>query len=89
MVIIVTRDEIKEYEKLKIISQLTPVREKIKLFESKYNCSFEEFEKKIKEEKEDFEKWDDYIEWKAYIETLKDLTAKLKEIEDVKDIRVV
>lgn len=88
MEIIVSKDEIKKYEKLKIISQLTPLKEKIKLFESKYNCSFEEFEKKVKEEKEDFEKWDDYIEWKAYIEALKDLTSKLKEIEDAKDIRI-
>lgn len=88
MRITVTKDELREYEKLKIISQLTPVKEKIGLFESKYKSPFEQFEKKIKEEKEDFEKWDDYIEWKAYIETFKDLTTKLKEIEDATDIKV-
>lgn len=88
MRITVTKDELREYEKLKIISQLTPVKEKIRLFESKYKSSFEQFEKQLKEEKEDFEKWDDYIEWKAYIETFKDLTTKLKEIEDATDIKV-
>jgi hypothetical protein len=88
MRITVTKDELKKYEKLKIISQLTPVKEKIRLFESKYKCSFEQFEKKINEEQENFGKWDDYIEWKAYIETFKDLTTKLKEAEDATDIKV-
>jgi hypothetical protein len=88
MRITVTKDELKEYEKLKIISQLTPLKEKIRLFESKYKCSFEQFEKKINEEQENFGKWDDYIEWKAYIETFKDLTTKLKEAEDATDIKV-
>jgi len=88
MSIIVSGDEIKEYERLKIISQLTPVREKIRFFENKYGCSFEEFERKLKEKEEKFEEWDDYIEWKAYIESLKDLERKLKEIKDAKDIRV-
>ncbi|RLI78627.1 hypothetical protein DRP07_10895 [Archaeoglobales archaeon] len=88
MGIIVSSDEIKEYEKLKIISQLTPVREKIRFFENKYGCSFEEFERKLKEKEEKFEEWDDYIEWKAYIESLRDLERKLKEIKDAKDIRV-
>ncbi|RLI78847.1 hypothetical protein DRP05_06000 [Archaeoglobales archaeon] len=88
MSIIVSSDEIKEYEKLKIISQLTPVRKKIRFFENKYGCSFEEFERKLKEKEEKFEEWDDYIEWKAYIESLRGLERKLKEIKDAKDIRV-
>ncbi|MHA1264649.1 MAG: hypothetical protein ACTSRS_05360 [Candidatus Helarchaeota archaeon] len=88
MSIIISGDEIKEYEKLKIISQLTPVREKIRFFENKYSCSFEEFERKLKEKEEKFEEWDDHIEWKAYIESLRDLERKLKEIKDAKNIRV-
>lgn len=88
MRIIITKDELLEYEKLKIISQLTPAKEKIKLFEYKYKCPFEQFENKIKEKTEDFEKWDDYIEWKAYMETIQDLITKLKEIDDATDIEV-
>jgi len=88
MRIAVTKDELLEFEKLKIISQLTPAKEKIRLFESNYKCPFEQFENKMKEETEDFEKSDDYIEWKAYIETFKDLTTKLKEIDDATDIKV-
>ena len=88
MGIVVSGDEIKEYEKLKIISQLTPVREKLKFFEKKYGCSFKDFERRIKEKEEKFEEWDDYIEWKAYVESLKDLEKRLREINDAKDIRV-
>jgi hypothetical protein len=88
MGIIVSSDEIKEYEKLKIISQLTPVKEKIRFFENKYGCSFEEFEKRLKEGEENFEEWDDYIEWKAYVESLRDLELRLREINDAKDIRI-
>lgn len=29
--------------------------------------SFEEFERRIREENESFEVWDDYIEWKVYV----------------------
>ncbi|MEX2704395.1 MAG: hypothetical protein ACTSUQ_09620 [Candidatus Freyarchaeota archaeon] len=88
MVLTVSRDEIKEYQKLKVISQLVPIGEKIKFFEKKYGCSFEDFEKKIGEGEERFEVWDDYIEWKAYVESFKDLTAKLEKIENAKDIRI-
>lgn len=75
-----------------MISQSTPIKEKIKFFEKKYGSSFNIFEREIKEEvkeeKEDFQKWDDYIEWKAYIEKLKDLELKLKEIENAQEVKL-
>ncbi|MBC7333535.1 MAG: hypothetical protein H5T85_03600 [Actinobacteria bacterium] len=81
--------EIKEYEKLKIISQIAMVKEKIELFEKKYGCSFDNYSETIKEEEtEKFEKWDDYIEWKAYVKSLEELKQRIKEIEDAKDITV-
>jgi hypothetical protein len=74
----ISKDEIKNYEKLKIISQIALVKTKIELFEKKYDCSFKNFYEKIKKtEHEDFEKWDDYIEWKAYVESLQDLEQKI------------
>ena len=88
MGITVSGEEIKEYEKLKIISQLTPIKEKIKFFEKKYGCSLEDFERSLKEKEESFEEWDDYIEWRAYVENLRDLERRLREIADAKDIRV-
>ncbi|MDD3699978.1 MAG: hypothetical protein PHI00_09580 [Atribacterota bacterium] len=87
MVIKISKEDIKTLEKLNIISQIAPIKDKIKALERKYGCSFQEFEEEIKKE-EDFQKWDDYIEWKAYAEKLKDLELSLSEIEDAKDIEI-
>ncbi len=87
MVIKISKEDIKTLEKLNIISQIAPIKDKIKALEKKYGCSFQEFEEEIKKE-EDFQKWDDYIEWKAYAEKLKDLELSLSEIEDAKDIEI-
>jgi hypothetical protein len=84
----VSKEEIKTFEKLTAISQIAPIKERIRLFEKKYGYTFKVFEKKVKQEKENFEKWDDYIEWKAYIESLKNLESKLRKIEGAKDIRI-
>ena len=85
----ISKDEIKEYEKLKIISQLAMAKGKIELLEKKYRCSFNEFDKIIKRKKsEDFNAWDDYIEWKAYIKTIEELKQKIKEIEGAENITV-
>ena len=62
-------------------ADLHKVKDKISLFEKKYNLNFENFEKRIHSEKENFEKYDDYIEWKAYIAQLKDLQQKIKDIK--------
>ncbi|PIU55944.1 MAG: hypothetical protein COS87_03640 [Chloroflexi bacterium CG07_land_8_20_14_0_80_45_17] len=85
----VSREEIRQYEKLKTISEMALVKEKLGLLERKYHCTFPEFEEKTRgKEKEDFEAWDDYIEWKAYDKTLQELEAKTKEIESAQDIRI-
>jgi len=85
----VTKKEVVEFKKLEIISQIASVKSKIELFESKYGCKFEDFEKKLKEKQdEDFEEWDDYIEWKAYVRALEELKEKLREIENAKNVRI-
>ncbi|MHA1649084.1 MAG: hypothetical protein ACTSYB_02730 [Candidatus Helarchaeota archaeon] len=84
MIIKISKDEIKEYEKLKILSQLTLLKEKVLLFEKKYGVSLEEFKKNIPNRPENFEEWDDFIEWKTVIETIKELKLKLVEIENAK-----
>jgi hypothetical protein len=88
MTLFVSIDEVKEYQKLKILSELTLIKEKIKLFQTKYDTTFEKFEKRVKKEKEDYEKWDDYIEWKAYRKTEKSLTKKMAEIDDAQHIEI-
>lgn len=86
----VTKEEIVNYEKLKIIAELASIKSRIRQFETKYKCEFEIFEHKVNTDtQENFEEWDEYIEWKGYFEALKDLELKLKEIEHVKNIRVI
>jgi len=85
----VTKKEVVEYKKLEIISQIASIKSKIELFESKYGCSFEDFERKLREKQyENFEEWDDYIEWKAYVKTLEELKEMLEEIENAKDVKI-
>ena len=48
----VTKKEVVEFKKLEIISQIASVKSKIELFESKYGCKFEDFEKKTKRKAE-------------------------------------
>ena len=84
----VFEDEIKECKRLKIISEMALVREHIKLFEQKYGCSFQDLEKRMKQEREEFAQWDDYIEWKAYQKSFEGLKKKIGEIEHAKDVRI-
>ena len=89
MSIKISKDEIKEYEKLKILSQLTLLKEKISLFEKKYSASLDTFIKSMTARNEDFEEWDDYIEWKATTKALEDLNNLLAEIENAEDIQLI
>ena len=88
MSVTVSRDEVIGFEKLKAISQIAPIKERIRFFESKYGCTLGVFKDRIEREKEDFEKWDDFIEWRAYIGSLKDLESKMRDIEDAQDVRI-
>jgi len=81
-------DDIKEYKKLKLISEMIPIRERIRLFENKYNLSFENFEKKIKQQPEDFKLWDDYIEWKAYQNKFNEIKETINKVKNDKDITI-
>ena len=87
--ITVSKEEIIEYKRLKLITEITLLKEKIRLFENKYHCSVDEFKRKMETSEEKFEEWDDYIEWKANSEFLKDLEKKLLELDNAKDIKIV
>lgn len=88
MSITVSPEDIKTLERLRIISQIAPMREKMRSFVRKYGCDFQEFEESIKSRPESFEAWDDLIEWKAYEQALKELELKLKRIEDAADVGI-
>ncbi len=89
MSIVVDSEEIKTHKRLKVISQLAPIREKIRQFEKKYGYSLTDFAKKLENHEEKFDLWDDYIEWKAYVAKERNLEQRLREIDDAKDIRIV
>lgn len=89
MSIKISKDEIKEYEMLKLKSQMTLLNEKKILFERKYGVSLEEFKDSITNKEEDFQEWDDFIEWKAAVEAEEELKRKLAEIENAKDIQII
>lgn len=71
-------DDISTFKKLKMISELSPLKDRIQSFEDKYGCNIAPFEERLRKLPEDFELWDDFIEWKAYEDSLKDLESKLK-----------
>ncbi len=82
------KEEIRSYKKLKIISEMAPIREYIKQLEKTHGCKFDEFEAKIKDEEESFELWDTYIEWKAYQEKMKELLDSIGEINNAQSFTV-
>jgi hypothetical protein len=85
---VVSVDDVRAFEKLKLISEIAPLKERIRSFERKYKADLKAFEDKMLLQPEDFERWDDFIEWKAYNDCLKDLESKLKKIEDATDFRI-
>jgi hypothetical protein len=90
MSLVVSPEDVKSFERLKAISQIAPIKEKIRSFEKKYGYDFETFSAKIMHEDrpESFEEWDDLIEWRAYTESLSELEALIRRIDDATDIRV-
>jgi hypothetical protein len=74
----VSKQDIENYVRMKIYTELTLIREKLMLFEKKYNCNFPDFEKKVTTaEEENFAEWDDYMEWKAFHNKQKRLKEKV------------
>ena len=57
----ISKKEILEYEKLKLLSQITITQEKIDLYRNKYIKNLEQFEKEINSEQENFTQYDDLI----------------------------
>lgn len=63
----VSTQDVASYVKMKVYTELTLVKEKLRLFEKKYHCDFPQFESQVVgDEEENFERWDDYMEWKAF-----------------------
>ncbi len=80
--VIINQESVKDMFIANLMYDLHRVKGKISLLQKKHSKSFKEFEKTIKENKqEDFEEWDDYMEWKAYEKVLKRLLNEKKDLE--------
>jgi len=80
----INKKEIKNLYKIDLLAELHITKTRLSFFQKKYNCSLEEFEKKINEntDKENFENWDDLMEWKAYEKSSQEIKEKLEEIKN-------
>lgn len=85
----VNKGEVINFLRLNLISEIQSLKKSLELFEIKYCKSFEEFEKEVLEEEENFGKWDDYIEWKAYLNTYEDRMENFKDLECAENIKII
>jgi len=80
----IDKNHISELVLMEAYADLHKTKDKINMFEKKYNRKFEDFEDLIHSEEENFDKYDDYIEWKVYINHLKDIQQKINDIKSGK-----
>ena len=77
----VYKQEIADWLMMEYHAALHTVREKIRLFEQKYNQSWSDFKQRVEQAaQEDFSQWDDYIEWKAQMKMFRELSTKIEEV---------
>ena len=88
MTISISKDEVRDVVKLKIVVELNNAKTRVDLLEAKYQKSFNDFEKWMKNSEENFEVWDDDLEWKAYQRLVKDLMQELSDVEHAQDIQL-
>ena len=78
------QNSLKEFLIFYPLTKLGEYKKQIEVFEKKYNMSFQEFEKKVKESEEEiFEEWDDYIIWEGLEKALKIWKKRYEEINNV------
>jgi len=88
MTLTVSREEIKNYLRLSISSELAPLREEIRLFEQKYQKKYSEFITWMKSQEENTAVWSDYLEWCADERLVQELTMKLADVENAQHIEI-
>ena len=65
--ITIEKGKVAEWMLFSYLAEQNYYKEKILLFEEKYQSDFENFEKDLNNlDHENFNKWDDYISWKAF-----------------------
>ena len=54
----------------------------VAFFHKKYNKNFDEFEKMLRADDENFTHYDDYMEWKAYKHYLDSIDLRIKDLRN-------
>lgn len=80
--ITVGKDHVSKLMLLEAYSEKHQAEGKLRLYNLKYNKTFQEFESLIqKNAEEKFEWFDDYMEWKAYRKHLNEINLKIVELK--------
>lgn len=77
----IPKSEVADLLRLNVLARLQEAREKLRLFEDAYHQPFEEFERVVRQQEEDFQRWDDYVEWKAYRRLQRELQEKIAALD--------
>jgi hypothetical protein len=78
----VTKSQAASALKMEQLHRLQVLRQKNEIYERQYG-SFEQFERELTEQEEDFRRWDDYMEWKAYRQELAETEQHVEELKRV------
>jgi hypothetical protein len=78
----ISKENISSILPMEAYSELFHAKEKINLFENKYNLSYKDFEKELSIKSENFQSYDDYIEWKAYMKILRITEQKINDLKN-------
>ncbi|MBC8485140.1 MAG: hypothetical protein H8D45_03760 [Bacteroidetes bacterium] len=80
--LVIEKQRVADWMLLSYHAEQRQLHDRIVIYENKYNQSFKEFEKNIKQkENESFDEWDDYIEWKAYNDFYSQITKMINDIK--------
>lgn len=80
--LVIEKQRVADWMLLSYHAEQRQLHDRIVIYENKYNQSFKEFEKNIKQkENENFDEWDDYIEWKAYNDFYSQITKMINDIK--------
>lgn len=63
-------------------SEKHKTEEKVAFFHKKYNKNFDEFEKMMHANEENYTHYDDYMEWKAYNRYLDSIELRIKDLKN-------
>lgn len=88
MTLTVSRDDVKNFMKLSILSEITPLKEQMRQYEKKYKKNLADFITWMKSQEENFEVWSDYLEWSTDERLVQELTKKLTEVENAQHIEI-